>query len=126
MQYNLFDSLLEGVLVLDSNKEIIYCNNAAQTLGRSTSNKIRNGTRLGEIIKIDNLESLFNQAPQANGPALYQNHSYGTDGGETVTVQIRVQPLEVQGGDREKWIVYIRGPEASSHSNYQEEIKTKE
>ena len=49
MDYSFFDSLIDGVFVIDSEKAIVYCNEAAAGLVSSSVKRLSKGVKVSKF-----------------------------------------------------------------------------
>ncbi len=125
ISYTLFDTLLEPIFILNSSRQIVYCNESAALLLSSTVRKVtRTQPVITDIFKfsepIDGLENLTT----VTDPTPYKEVNFETLEGNQGKVQITIQILP----DTENWIVFIRDVtlEERLQKKYRAELDAKE
>lgn len=139
MDFLVFDSLLDGVLVIDHMKKIVYANEAAGVLLGLPIKKITKGVHCYDLVQFDDPTLLCMPSGSwgVSEPTPYKEIAFKTDG-VTGKVQLSIQPL-VQAGQSERdqtlqqieeprWIIYLRNVtlEESLHRKYKIELEKKE
>jgi two-component system chemotaxis sensor kinase CheA len=109
MDYSCFDSLLDLVFVLNENKEIVYCNEAAATFCESSIRRLTKNKKIYDVLSFGD-ESLFTM-PEG---------TWGRDQATPYTevdvtlkstnregkIQLAIQPF--QEGEAKRWVVMVR------------------
>ncbi len=129
MNYHLFDSLLDGVLVLDSEKSIIYCNEVAKKL--PLPKKLQQGQSFDHSFSIPILQNFFKQQKTdltSQRSPYFEHEFYDSDGNLIIlkiSAQTQVNPTPPEKG---QWVIFIRDVsiEQSLYKKYQFELKQKE
>ncbi|MGZ3768965.1 MAG: ATP-binding protein [Bdellovibrio sp.] len=127
ISYNLFDTLLEPVFVLNTQQKIVYCNETAAIVAGHSIRKITRGMKFSEIFEfsdtldgLDNLSSITDATP-------YKELAFKTSQGGEGKVQITLQPIFDSVGDK-NWIVFVRDVtlEERLQKKYRQELEQKE
>ncbi len=125
MNYSVFDSLLDTVLVLDHERRIVYFNEACTTLLDLPRKRIKPGTPCFDLIKFQasDLYCMPEGTWGENEASPYREVSFTSASGKLGQVQISIQP-STPG----IWIVYMRDVtlEQALHIKYRTELKKKE
>ncbi len=127
MNFQLFDTLLEAVFVLNKNKEILYCNEVAATLAGSTPRKIvRAKNQIDGIFTFETKEDFF-KLDEITESTPYRELRFKNQAGQNGIVQVTLQKLE--GTDSEdQWLVYFRDVtlEEQLQNKYRAQLEQKE
>lgn len=127
IHYNIFDTLLEPVFVLGADQKVIYCNETAALICGLTIRKITRGMKFCELFEfsepIEGLKDLI----RVCDPTPYKEVTFKTAQGGEGKVQITLQPVFDQMGDK-AWIVFVRDVtlEERLQKKYRAELEQKE
>ncbi|MNJ94673.1 Gliding motility regulatory protein [compost metagenome] len=127
IHYNIFDTLLEPVFVLNVEQKVIYCNETAATVCGLSIRKITRGMKFLELFEfsepIDTLKSLISVCD----PTPYKEVSFKTPLGGEGKIQLTLQPVFDQMGDK-AWVVFVRDVtlEERLQKKYRAELEQKE
>jgi len=124
INYQLFDTLLDAVFVINGSQEILYANQAASILSDIPLMRIKVGSPLSGVMRFDpELFQTPDELPSIVSATLYREVSYSAAKGKSGTVQVSAQPS--QPGE---WILYIRDMtlEESLQKKYRKELALKE
>lgn len=133
IKYQLFDSLLEPVFIINAEAKVVYCNETASTICNIPARKIiRSGQRLDELIKfsekIDQLDNLIS----VTDPTPYRETTYCNQSDESGKIQITIQKYtlnnETDSESDPLWITFIRDVtlEEKLQKKYRGELEQKE
>ncbi|MGE5086048.1 MAG: ATP-binding protein [Bacillota bacterium] len=127
IQYSLFDTLLEPVFVLNTDQQVLYCNEAAAIVCGLSVRKISRGMKFLDLFSfsapIDGLDKLI----QISDPTPYKEVNFTTPQGGEGKIQITLQPVFDSMGDK-NWIVFVRDVtlEERLQKKYRAELEQKE
>lgn len=129
MDYSFFDSLFDATFIFDENREIIYCNESAATLCKSSVKRMTKKKKIFEFIKFDD-EDLFTMPDGKKGlnePAPFVEVNFVLKNQETGKVQITIYPFEGISNQR-LWITILRDVtlEEVLHAKYHAQLEQKE
>ncbi|MBT4762637.1 MAG: PAS domain-containing protein [Bdellovibrionaceae bacterium] len=124
MDYSVFDSLLDSVFIINKEREIVYCNQAAATLTGTSVRRLTKRKPIYNFIQFDN-ETLFTMPNGEWGKEMstaFTEVDYKADakGGK---IQICIQPAQ-----DDLWTVVLHDVtlEERLHSKYHLQLKAKE
>jgi two-component system chemotaxis sensor kinase CheA len=126
LNYEVFDSILDAVFVVDNQTKVIYCNDAAATLCQTSVRRLTDKVMLQYLL--DFTESIFpfsESSPGWNEPSPFVETSYRVlKSGKTGKVQLSIHPIK----DVAQWIFVAHDVtlEESLHSKYHAELRQKE
>ncbi len=128
MDYSLFDTLLDAVLVIDEQRKILYCNEAVSTLSGIPLKRIKKTTLCYEIFEFEDVD-LFcmpNGTWGKDHASPYRELHFktpATDKTSRVLVTIQPDPHE-----KNRWILYLRDMtlEEALQKKYRSELGKKE
>lgn len=127
VDYSYFDALLDSVLILNSDKGIVYCNETAATLLESSVKRLTRGKPIYEFVTFSNTD-LFLMPEGKIGesePVPMQEVQFQLKNGEkSGKVQITMQPFTDPNGEA-RWITIIRDVtiEEVLHAKHHEQLK---
>jgi two-component system chemotaxis sensor kinase CheA len=132
MDYSFFDSLIDGVFIIDQEKNIIYCNEAAATLTHSSVKRLTKlqNIKISSVISVSEIDYFISEdgTTGKDSPAPVQEMDmFVLKENSSLKVQLSVQPFEdPEGNDR--WAVMIHDVtlEERLHTKYQGELEQKE
>lgn len=127
IHYNIFDTLLEPVFVLNAEQKVIYCNETAATMCELSIRKITRGMKFGELFTFSEpLEALKNLVGISD-PTPYKELKFKSSQGGEGKVQITLQPVFDQMGDK-AWVLFMRDVtlEERLQMKYRGELEQKE
>jgi two-component system chemotaxis sensor kinase CheA len=132
MDYSFFDSLLDAVFVLDSQKRIRYCNVSAATLCDSSVRRLTkgDGVPLYDVLEVSDHRSFVNKAGDYGKTELapWSEVDFRLLKAEkSGKIQVSVQPFSDPQG-QSRWIVTCHDVtlEETLHQKYQGELEQKE
>ena len=104
----LFDTLLEPVFILNSEKKVLYCNEPAALLCDISVRKImRSQPVFDELFRFATPVEHLGTLLQVTDPTPYQELAFETESQKTGKIQITIQPFsEVIG--QASWIIFFR------------------
>lgn len=130
VDYSIFDSLLDSVFVINSEREIVYCNEAGASLAESSVRRLTRGKKIFEVFEFSD-QKLF----------LMPDGEWGRDeatpyteiafkllaSGNKGRLQLAIQPFKGEGG-KTYWVVINRDVtlEEQLHSKYQQQLAEQE
>lgn len=126
-QYNLFDTLLEPVFVLNSEQKVVYCNETAATISGLSVRKITRGMKFSELFEFSEPIESLKKLNEVYDPIPYKELTFKTPQGNEGKVQITLQPIFDAIGDK-NWIVFVRDVtlEERLQKKYRSELEQKE
>lgn len=95
MNFALFDTLLEGVVALDENKAIAYCNESFSNVCEIPIKRFRPGKKLSELVEFSS--QFISSLPPLDAlshPTAYQEISFKSQTGKEGIIQVSVQKYE--------------------------------
>lgn len=108
MDLKIFDSLLEPVFVLNSQKQVIYCNEAAVTISDVSARKIQRAKMtLEDIFKFSDPVHFLQNLSALTDPSPYQEVRFTVGADRSGRVQLTAQKIN-QIDDQDAWLVYFR------------------
>lgn len=123
--YNFFDTFLEGILIVNQERKIRYCNQALSALLNIPQARIKPDSKISSYSVFT--PALFNQ-PLVNikEATSYREIEFLSKAGQTGSVQVSIQPFAFSG--EPLWIVNLRDVtlEATLHTKYLAELDKKE
>ena len=122
MDYSYFDALIDSVFVVDNDKGILYCNEAAATLCDSSVRRLTKGKPIETVIGFSN-PSIFLDEPFPMTEMTFNLVKAEKEG----KVQLAVHPFVEPSGDS-RWIVIARDVtlEEVLHAKYHKQLEEKE
>lgn len=128
--FQLFDSLLEPVFVLNDEAKIVYCNETASILSGASARKIiRSQMRLDQLLLFSEKIEQLDNIKAVSDPTPYREISFTNSEGSTGKVQITLQPLTLfVENSNPLWIVFVRDVtlEERLQKKYRAELEQKE
>lgn len=128
MDYSIFDSLVDSVIVIDDKKEIAYCNESAAKLLQSSQKRLIHRGPVYNFLTVDDANLVF--MPEGkwglNEPTPYTEVSYTLKNGTQGKIQLATQPF--QDGGKPHWVIMVRDVtlEEMLHTKYKGELNQKE
>ena len=125
-----FDSLIDGVMVFDEDRKVIYCNEMAANLVKTSVRRIIKGIKIYDLIKFEN-ENIFCMPNGVEGkdyPLPTTELKYSTvKGEESGRLQITIQPFHSEN-QTALWIIVLHDVtlEERLHSKYHAQLEAKE
>lgn len=131
MTYQLFDTLLEPVFILNSEAKVVYCNETASVVaGISARKMIRSGQKLHEILVFSEPIEQLEKLQDVKDPTPYREINFHNQEGIAGKVQITIQPIanESTEDNSPRWIVFVRDVtlEERLQKKYRAELEQKE
>lgn len=128
MDYSVFDSLIDSVFIIDANRKIVYCNEAAATLCESSVRRLSKGAVFYEVITLSD-QSLYAMPEGDWGreeATPYSEIDFRTKSGKSGKVQAAIQPFYHQ--QERRWVVMLHDVtlEETLHIKYRAELEEKE
>lgn len=104
---HVFDNLLDGVILLDASKNIVYANEAFAKIIDTPIRRLKKGKALEDFIHLDeNIWSLTSLENKTEDTSTYKEISFQKLNGESVLAQISVQIMTI---DNQKYfLIYVR------------------
>lgn len=127
IQYNLFDTLLEPVFVLNAEQKVVYCNETAAIVAGLSIRKITKGLKFNELFEFSEPIEALNDLINVCDATPYKEVNFKALHAEEGKVQITLQPIFDSMGDK-NWIVYVRDVtlEERLQKKYRAELEQKE
>ncbi|MCX7978207.1 MAG: ATP-binding protein [Bdellovibrionaceae bacterium] len=121
MNYSLFDTLLEPCFVLDSELNVVYCNETAAIISGMSLRKVCRH-KFNQIFTFEKEPDWLSNINLVKDPTSYLETRFTTTTGNTGKVQITCQPINSQ------WIVFVRDVtlEERLQNKYRGELEQKE
>ncbi|MBX9768851.1 MAG: PAS domain-containing protein [Bdellovibrionales bacterium] len=130
MNYSLFDTCLESVLVVDAQKRVVYGNEAISLLTGVRLRKFNSSQALGNLMRFESetLPLEISEMSSIKGPSPYEEVSFISAEKKAGKAQVTVQPDPSASSEDPRWIVFMRDVtlEETLHVKYQGELKDKE
>lgn len=130
MDSKFFDTLLEPTFVLDAQKQVVYCNEAAALLTDLSVRKLtRSKPKLDELFKFSEELQALKEIQKLNDASPYQELSFSCESGREGRVQVTIQPFQTSSNTNEQaWLVYFRDVtlEETLQKKYRKEFEQKE
>ena len=128
MDYSFFDSSYDGVVVLDAERGIVYCNNAAALIFDSSVRRLSKGKKLQDVISLGDPQLFFNAGTLGlESPCPWTEMNYELVGKEKGgKIQVSIQPFKNDQGSF--WVLNLHDVtlEETLHRKYQGELEQKE
>ena len=127
MIYNIFNTLLDAVFVIDENKQIVFVNEPAANLSGQSARRIKSRTPFSQVITTDP-EFIPANIHEVSEPTAYKEVIFvGAANQMTGYIQVTIQPVPVESGPTKHWIIFARdiSLEVSLQNKYQLESKAK-
>lgn len=130
IDYSVFDSLFDSVIVIDQDRKILYCNEAAAALAGSSVRRLTKGVVFSDIYQLSEPD-LFPMSGGSIGreeSAPMQELSFTVKNSEkTGKLQVTIQPFAEGQGDK-RWVMVMHDVtlEETLHVKYQGELEQKE
>ncbi len=129
IEFSIFDTLLEPVFVLNENKIILYCNEAAATIAGSTSRKlVRANKPLTEVFDFQTQLDFLDLAT-INEPSPYKEVRFKNQTGLAGIVQITIQKIKNDDlQNPSQWLMFARDVtlEEQLQNKYRDQLEQKE
>ncbi len=126
LKYQVFDSILDSIFVIDINHVVIYINEAGGNLLQiSPRALLRKAAKFETLFKFSQPISTFEDLNLITEPTPYQELKYFTQNDKTGTLQISFQPAE---NPEKHWLIFIRDTtlENDLHDKFKSELLKKE
>lgn len=129
IDYGLFDALLDSIFVINTEKAIVYCNEAGAELAESSVKRLTRGKLFYDIFQIED-QSLFMTKDGEVGrdtPVPMTEVNYKLSSGKEGAFQVSIRPFEIPSGEKH-WILVIRDVtlEEVLAGKYRAELEQKE
>ena len=124
MNFFIFDSLLESVLVINENSELVYGNAIASQLFDLSQKRLQSGKPLSDMVTFSEATPFSPEVLKAlTGPSAWVETKFQSKSGKDGLVQITVQPV-----DDKFYLVYFRDVtlEQTLQAKYRAELVQKE
>ncbi len=128
INYQLFDTLLEPVFVLNKNKGVVYANDTAAIISSQNLRRlIKNQTSFDQIFKFNEPLEFLNELEKITEPTPYKELNFTNCSDEQGKVQITVQRMYFNT-EEAHWIVFFRDVtlEERLQKKYKAELESKE
>lgn len=127
IHYNIFDTLLEPVFVLNADQKVIYCNETAATICDLSIRKITRGMKFPELFTFSEPIEALKNLVGVSDPTPYKELKFNTPQGGEGKVQVTLQPVFDQMGDK-AWVLFMRDVtlEERLQKKYRAELEQKE
>ncbi len=129
MDYSFFDGLIDAVFVIDDNRGVVYCNEAAARLCDTSVRRLAKGKPIHETIEFSDANLfLMPSGTRGRDEALpYVEIKFALKNGKSGKVQVATQPFQDPGGHR-RWAVMVRDVtlEEVLHAKYHKQLEEKE
>ena len=110
MDYGLFDTLLDGIVVVDQKGVVVYCNDAINLITNPATPKFRKGAVLQKIFQSEGFEFPFLNASTHSREDYqqYKEFEYKGDDGEVTHLLVSMKPETREGKQTGNWVYYFR------------------
>lgn len=124
MNYTIFDTLLDAVIVVDGQGHIVYSNQIAVDLIGSSFKRVV-GKNFSDLYKFET--PFYSELLNVTAATPYKEISLHTKSGHPKLVQGTIQPEEALNANNERWIIFLRDAtvEANLQRKYTSEQKEK-
>ncbi|MGE0761929.1 MAG: PAS domain S-box protein [Bdellovibrionales bacterium] len=129
IDYSVFDSLFDSTVVVDQDRKILYCNEAAAMLAGSSVRRLTKGVIFSDIYQLQDRElypvSGGELGRDSAAPMRELNFSIKSTGRQG-KLQVTVQPFSE--AESKRWVVIMHDVtlEETLHTKYQGELEQKE
>lgn len=125
--YQLFDTLLEPVFILNGEQKVVYCNETASVLCDLSIRKITRGMTFTSLFQFSEPFDAVQNLVQIADPTPYKELNFTTSTGNEGKAQITLQPVTSPEGESH-WIVFMRDVtlEERLQKKYRAELEQKE
>lgn len=125
--YALFDTLLEPAFILDRDGKVIYCNEPAALICDLSVRKITRGMFFKDLLTFNSAVEGLDDLSKVTDPTPYKELNFENSQGQKGKVQITIQPVENEKGDRH-WLMFMRDVtlEERLQKKYRAELEQKE
>lgn len=126
MNYQIFDTLLEPVFILNREQKVLYCNEPAALMIDISVRKIMRAESFSSLFKFSEPIQALQQLEQVTDPSPYQEVQFDAESGKHGKVQITLQKLE--DGETPTWLIFFRDVtlEETLQKKYRAELEAKE
>lgn len=129
VDYSVFDSLFDSVIVIDQDRKITYCNETAAALAGSSVRRLTKGVVFSNVYQLSDPELFPMSGGEVGreGPANMQELNFKiANSDRTGKLQVTVQPFQEEG--RPRWVIVMHDVtlEETLHVKYQGELEQKE
>ncbi len=129
MDFSFFDSSYDGIVVLDQERSIIYCNNAAALLFDSSVRRLMGkGKKINEVVALGDPQLFVNEGSLGlEDPCPWTEMDYRLHGKEKAgKIQVSIQPYKTEQSSF--WVINLHDVtlEETLHRKYQGELEQKE
>lgn len=129
MDYVVFDSLYDGVVVINDRREIIYCNEAAAALAGSSVRRMSKNTPFDKVFSFEEnalFPSTGGEMGRENPLPLTEMRYKALTTGQEGRLQVSIQPF--QDGSQSAWVILLHDVtlEETLHTKYQGELEARE
>ncbi len=129
VDYSVFDSLFDSVIVIDSDRKITYCNEAAAALAGSSVRRLSKGVVFSAVYELSdsNLFPMSGGEVGRDSAAPMQELNFKIVNSERIgKLQVTVQPFQEEGQPRWAIVMHDVTLEETLHVKYQGELEQKE
>lgn len=121
LEYKIFDSLMDGVVILDDQHNLIYVNPAAADLIKFPLRRIKFGEPFSKYFKFHEPAWLGDLKDIHSATHYRETNLSGTESHLPEVVRVSIQPMNENGSPPQHWVLYIRNLslEAHLHKKYQ-------
>lgn len=127
MNYSVFDNLLNPVIVIDSNKKVVYCNDAILNFLGVSARNLKRSTSLDDSIRTSpNL--IEGQLADIILATPYREIEFESTEGRKAKGQVSLQPAGDSPEELGQWIVFIKDVtlEEKLQAKYRKEMEQKQ
>ncbi len=128
IEQKIFEALLEPVFLIDSEKKVLYCNEAAATICDLSLRKIQRAQlTLDQIFNFQEPVQCLNELKTVSESTPYQEIAFQTHSRKAGKIQITLQAFD-SNEHQASWLVYFRDVtlEETLQSKYRTELDQKE
>lgn len=126
LKYQVFDTILDSIFVIDSNHTVLYVNEAGgNLLGIAPRTLVRKAVKFETLFMFSQPITTLDDLNLITEPTAYQELNYITQGEKAGTLQISVQPVD---NPEKHWLIFIRDTtlENDLHKKFKSELLKKE
>lgn len=129
IQWEIFDTFIDGVLIFDQNRKLLYTNQAMANIVGSSLKRLKPGSLVTEFLTLNNAELFFMDGGTEgkDGPSQYKEIDYQSYKGNHGKMLVMVCPyLPIENG--QSYLCFFRDMtlEVKLHDKYRAELLEKE
>lgn len=106
LAFNIFDTLMDGVAVIERDMNLVYANEATANLCGVSLKRLKAGVNLLDFFRPED-ETFFEKVDEIRSPTSYREMSFQTKNNGTVYLRISIQPAE-ETASNHQWVLFIK------------------